>query len=100
MPKPKKIPMRQCAGCREHKPKRELLRVVRSPEGALSLDARGKKPGRGAYLCPQAECLKKARRSRALERALECEIPEEVYQALEAQMDEARNELEKPEITG
>ncbi len=100
MQKPKKIPMRQCTGCREHKPKREMLRVVRSPEGELSLDTRGKKPGRGAYLCPTEDCLKKARRSRALERALECEIPEEVYQALEAQMDEARNELEKPEITG
>ena len=97
---PKKIPMRQCTGCREHKPKRELLRVVRSPEGELSLDARGKKPGRGAYLCAQEECLKKARKSRALERALDCAIPEEVYQALEAQMETARKDMEKPEIAG
>ncbi len=100
MPKPKKIPMRQCTGCREHKPKREMLRVVRSPEGELSLDARGKKPGRGAYLCPTEECLKKARRSRALERALECAIPDEVYDALEAQMSAARDDMEKPVITG
>ena len=96
----KKIPVRQCLGCREHKPKKEMMRIVRSPEGTLSLDLKGKASGRGAYLCPQAECLNRARRSRALERALECEIPEEVYQALEAQMDEARNELEKPEISG
>ena len=96
MQKPRKIPMRQCTGCREHKPKRELLRVVRSPEGELSLDARGKKPGRGAYLCADEECLKKARRSRALERALECEIPEAVYDALEAQMSAAREELKEP----
>ena len=102
MQKTKKLPMRQCTGCREHKPKRELLRVVRSPEGELSLDVRGKKAGRGAYLCPDAECLKKARRSRALERALSCEIPDAVYEALEAQMSAARDEMksEKPEITG
>ena len=100
MPKPKKIPMRQCTGCREHRPKREMLRVVRSPEGEQSLDARGKKPGRGAYLCPTEECLMKARRSRALERALECAIPDEVYDALEAQMGAARDDMKKPEITG
>ena len=102
MQKPKKIPMRQCLGCREHKAKRELLRVVRSPEGEISLDARGKKSGRGAYLCPDTACLNKARRSRALERALECEIPDEVYGALESQMSEAKKDLqsEKPEITG
>ncbi|MEA4824784.1 MAG: YlxR family protein [Clostridiaceae bacterium] len=102
MQKQKKIPMRQCLGCREHKAKKELLRVVRSPEGEISLDARGKKAGRGAYLCPAEECLKKARRSRALERALECAIPDAVYDALESQMSAARKDLqsEKPEITG
>ena len=60
----KKIPMRQCLGCREMFPKRELIRVVRSPEGELSLDFKGKAPGRGAYLCGKPECLKKARKSR------------------------------------
>ena len=85
----KKIPMRQCMGCREMKPKKELIRVVRSPEGSVSLDFKGKAPGRGAYLCPDLQCLKKARKSRALERAFELSIPEEVYDALEAQMEQA-----------
>ncbi|MCD8341735.1 MAG: YlxR family protein [Clostridiales bacterium] len=85
---PKKIPMRQCVGCREMKPKRELIRVVKSPEGELSLDFRGKKPGRGAYVCPNPACLKKAKKSNALGRAFETAIPAEVYDALEAQMTE------------
>ncbi|MBQ9165333.1 MAG: YlxR family protein [Oscillospiraceae bacterium] len=85
---PKKIPMRQCLGCREMKPKRELIRAVKSPEGELSLDFRGKKPGRGAYVCPNQECLAKARKSRGLERAFSMAIPAEVYEALEAQMSE------------
>ena len=85
---PKKIPMRQCLGCREHKPKRELIRVVRSPEGEVFLDFKGKLPGRGAYVCPQAACLAKARKSRALERAFETALPPEVYEALEQQMEE------------
>lgn len=84
---PKKIPIRQCLGCREMKPKRDLIRVVRSPEEEISLDFRGKKSGRGAYLCPNAECLKRIRKSRALERAFSLPIPEEVYNALEAQME-------------
>ncbi len=84
----KKIPMRQCLGCRETLPKREMIRVVRSPEGELSLDFKGKAPGRGAYLCGKAECLKKARKSRAIGRALGVEVPEEVYEALERQMEE------------
>ena len=83
---PKKIPIRQCLGCREHKPKKELIRVVRSPEGEISLDFRGKKPGRGAYLCPTPECLARARKSRAIERALSAPVSEEVYAALEEQM--------------
>ena len=85
---PKKIPMRQCLGCREHKPKKELIRVVRSPEGEVALDPRGKLPGRGAYVCPLDTCLAKARKSRALERAFETSFPPEVYDALEAQLKE------------
>ncbi|NLM83176.1 MAG: YlxR family protein [Clostridiales bacterium] len=83
----KKIPMRQCLGCRQMKPKRELIRVVRSPAGEISLDFRGKKPGRGAYLCPNPECLKRATKSRALERAFEMPIPEDVYTALQGEME-------------
>ena len=87
MQKVKKIPQRQCVGCREMKDKKSLLRVVKSPEGAVSLDFVGKKPGRGAYLCPDLECLKRARKSRALERALEVSIPAEVYDAMEAELE-------------
>ncbi len=83
----KKIPMRQCLGCREMKPKGELIRVVRSPEGEISLDAKGKAPGRGAYLCSCAECLKKAIRSKALSRAFGSEIPQEIYDHLQLQME-------------
>lgn len=84
---PKKIPMRQCLGCREMKPKQELIRVVRSPEGEISLDFRGKAPGRGAYLCPDPGCLKKAMKSRALERAFSAAIPPELYERLTAQLE-------------
>ena len=87
----KKIPQRQCMGCRERKEKRELIRVVRSPEGAVSLDFRGKAPGRGAYICPDAACLKKAIRSKALERSLEVAIPEEIYARLEQEMEEGKD---------
>ena len=86
---PKKIPLRQCLGCREMKPKTELVRVVRSPEGNVSVDLRGKAPGRGAYVCPSADCLKKALRSKALSRSLGVEIPTEIYDTLAAQMEEA-----------
>jgi len=86
MLKPKKIPQRQCVGCREMKDKRALIRVVRPPEGEISLDFRGRMPGRGAYLCPDAACLKKARKARALERAFSAAIPPEVYDALEEEM--------------
>lgn len=89
MQKVKKIPQRQCLGCREMKDKKALIRVVRSPEGAISLDFKGKLPGRGAYVCPDMECLKKARKSRALERAFETAIPQEVYEILEQQMGES-----------
>jgi len=84
---PKKIPQRQCLGCREMKAKRDLIRVVRSPEGEITLDFKGKKPGRGAYLCSDLLCLKKARKSKALERAFSLPIPDIVYDALEQQME-------------
>ena len=76
-------PMRMCAGCRERAPKKELIRVVRTPDGNLLLDARDKAPGRGAYICRKAECLKKARKSKALERALNISISAEDYDILE-----------------
>lgn len=84
--KQRKIPARMCVGCREMKPKRELLRVVRSPEGEISLDATGKKAGRGAYVCPSGECLRRAVKTRQLDRALEAQVGEAVLQALAAQM--------------
>ena len=84
----KKIPMRMCTGCGEMKPKKELVRVVRSPEGEVSLDLTGRKPGRGAYVCRSADCLKKAIKSRRFEREFNCEIPREVYDLMEKEMDE------------
>ncbi len=83
----KKIPQRQCMGCRERKEKRQLIRVVRTPEGNVCLDFSGKLSGRGAYLCPDAECLKKAQRSKALDRSLEVPIPQEVYDRLQHEME-------------
>ncbi len=82
----KKIPMRQCMGCNEHKPKLELLRVVRSPEDEISLDFTGKKSGRGAYICRDVKCLKRARKSRRIDKLLEREIPDAVYDAMEAEL--------------
>lgn len=78
----KKIPMRKCLGCGEMKPKKELIRAVKSPEGEISLDLTGKKSGRGAYICPCKECFTKARKGKRLERALETSIPESVYDAM------------------
>ena len=83
----KKIPQRQCMGCRERKNKRDMIRVVRGTDGTVSLDFGGKMNGRGAYVCPDPECLKKARKSRSLERCLEAPIPEEVYDRLEKEME-------------
>ena len=83
----KKIPQRQCMGCRERKAKKELIRVVRTPEGGVQVDFSGKVNGRGAYLCPDPECLRKAQRSKALERSLEIAIPEEVYTRLEKEIE-------------
>ena len=85
---PKHTPLRQCLGCREMKPKAELVRVVRSPEGSVSVDLRGKAPGRGAYVCRSADCLKKALRSKALSRNLGVEIPPGIWDVLHAQMEE------------
>lgn len=86
--KKKKVPTRQCLGCNEHKPKVELLRVVRTPEGEIDLDFKGKMNGRGAYICPNPECLKKARKSRRIDRNLSCEVPEEVYDRMEKELNE------------
>lgn len=86
--KPKKIPMRMCVGCREMKEKKLLIRVVRSPEGEVSLDPGGKKSGRGAYVCRNADCLKRAIKQKQLERQLDVTLPEETVQALTAAMNE------------
>lgn len=85
-PKIKKVPIRKCVGCNESFEKKALIRVVRSPEGEVSLDFVGKKSGRGAYLCRSAACLKKAIKSKRLERNLECEIPVDVYEKLEGEL--------------
>lgn len=87
--KPRKIPQRQCVGCRVMKDKKALVRVVKTPENEVVLDLTGKKSGRGAYVCPEMDCLKKARKSRALERAFDLTIPAKVYDAMEAQMEQA-----------
>lgn len=78
----RKIPLRRCMGCNESKPKKELVRVVRTSTGEILLDTTGRTPGRGAYVCPCEACFAKARRAKRFERALECEIPEEVYDAM------------------
>ena len=83
----KKIPQRQCMGCRERKAKREMIRVVRGTDGTVSLDFGGKMNGRGAYICPDPECLKKAIRSKSLDRSLEVTIPQQVYDRLEKEME-------------
>ena len=85
----KKIPQRQCMGCRERKNKRELIRVVRGTDGTVSLDFSGKAQGRGAYLCPDPACLKQAIRSKSLDRSLDTPIPQEVYDRLEREMEVA-----------
>ncbi len=82
----KKIPMRQCMGCRERKNKRDMIRVVRTTDGTVSLDFSGKLSGRGAYVCPDMECLKKCRKTRSLERCLEAAIADAVYDRLEKEM--------------
>ncbi len=83
----KKIPQRQCMGCRERKAKREMLRIVRGTDGTVSLDFSGKVSGRGAYICPNPQCLQKARKAKSLERSLETEIPETVYERLMKELE-------------
>ncbi len=86
--KKRKIPLRKCTGCNQMFPKKELVRVVKSPEDEVSLDLSGKKSGRGAYVCKSSECLKKAIKSRGFERGLSCKIPQEVYDNMEKEMSE------------
>ena len=83
----KKIPLRKCTGCNEMKPKKELIRVLKTPEGEIILDKTGKKNGRGAYLCNSLECLKKAGKTRGLERSLQIKIPDEIYEPLEKEFE-------------
>lgn len=82
-----KIPMRQCTGCREMKSKKEMIRVLKTAEDAIVLDATGKKNGRGAYICRSAECLEKAIKSRGLERSLKAAIPQDVYESLKKEFE-------------
>ena len=84
--KMRKIPERQCLGCNEHKPKKELLRVVRTPDGEIALDFTGKKSGRGAYICRDVSCFKKARKSGRIDRNLGVSVPSEVYDRMEAEL--------------
>ena len=84
----KKVPLRQCMGCQEMKSKKELIRVIKTAEDEIMLDATGRKNGRGAYLCPSMECLKKAVKGKGLERSFKMAIPKEVYETLEKEMEE------------
>ena len=88
MMKTKKIPMRMCLGCGEMKPKRELIRVVKSKEGDISLDLTGKKSGRGAYICKSVECVEKSRKARKFERSFSCMISEDIYNSMEGELRE------------
>lgn len=88
MMKTKKIPMRMCLGCGEMKPKRELIRVVKSKEGDISLDLTGKRSGRGAYICKSVECFEKARKARKFEKSFSCMISEDIYNSMEGELRE------------
>ncbi len=90
MPKKRKIPQRMCLGCHENKNKRELIRVVRTPGGEIELDDTGKKAGRGAYICPSSDCLKKAVKNRGLEKSLRTAIPESIITILKERLEEGR----------
>jgi predicted RNA-binding protein YlxR (DUF448 family) len=91
---PRKIPLRRCNGCGESKPKKEMVRVVRAQNGDVSLDLTGKKPGRGAYVCPNAACFAKARKAKRIERALDVTIPEEIYAAMQAEIERGQTNAE------
>ncbi|MBE3557042.1 MAG: YlxR family protein [Firmicutes bacterium] len=97
-PPVRKIPERKCVGCQQMKAKRALLRIVRTPEGEVDIDLTGKRNGRGAYLCIDQRCLQQARKSRALERALDSALPEEIYQRIAASID--RREFEMTVLRG
>lgn len=84
----KKVPLRKCTGCQQMKPKKELIRVVRDDSGNISLDKTGKKAGRGAYICPDKECLKKACKNKGLERSFKCSVPPEIYDELSTQLED------------
>ncbi|HEX3039672.1 MAG TPA: YlxR family protein [Caproiciproducens sp.] len=84
----KRVPMRMCTGCGEMKTKKELVRVVKSPEGEISLDLTGRKPGRGAYVCKSIDCLRAARKARRFEKAFSCKIPDEVYDRMEEEISQ------------
>ncbi len=88
----KKVPLRQCIGCGEMKGKKEMMRVIKTAEGDISLDTTGKKNGRGAYLCMQKECLQKARKNKGLERSFKMSIPDEVYETLDKEFDASEAE--------
>ncbi len=86
--KNKKVPMRQCVGCRQSKNKKDLIRIVRTPDNNVIFDDTGRMNGRGAYICPSVECLNKARKTKAMERSLDIFMPDEVYDVIERQMSE------------
>ncbi len=85
-PRVKKVPLRQCMGCGEHRPKSELVRIVRAPDGSVSIDKTGKKAGRGAYICPSTKCLLRIKKTHRAEQSFGCDIPEEVWAALAAEI--------------
>lgn len=88
----RKIPLRKCMGCNEMKPKKELVRVVKSPEGEISLDLNGRKPGRGAYVCHDPACLEKAIKGKRFERAFECRIPDDIYDLMKKELQGDKND--------
>ncbi|HCT65159.1 MAG TPA: DUF448 domain-containing protein [Lachnospiraceae bacterium] len=90
--KQKKIPLRKCTGCQEMKNKKELVRIVKNEDGEFSLDITGKKPGRGAYICKNVECLEKAQKCKGLERSFKSPVPKDVYQKLREELMESENE--------
>ncbi|HBV98853.1 MAG: nucleic-acid-binding protein implicated in transcription termination [Peptococcaceae bacterium BICA1-7] len=87
MPKVRKIPQRMCVGCQEMKPKKELIRIVRTPQETVEIDSTGKKSGRGAYICPRVECLQRASKEKRLEKALQRQISKEIYQILSERLE-------------
>lgn len=86
-PQAKRVPLRKCTGCQEMKSKKEMLRIIRTPEGSIVLDTTGRKNGRGAYVCYSADCFEKAVKSRGLERSLKCKVPEETYESLKKEIE-------------